>query len=896
MKFLVPDTGTRQVLRSLWQALGQWRGRVALATALLVLSKLSAVGVPALLKAVVDRLTPAGPAALGAVALTVPVGLLVGYALLRYASTLFTELRDLVFARVGKKIVSGYAERVFGHLLDLSPKFQAQRHTGALVREVERGTDGLAYLLGAGLFTVLPTAVEFFAVLAIVMARYGTPYVAIIAGTLLGYAVWTARMTRARVDDQRRMNAHDSHAHGLLVDTLLNYEAVKVHGRESDERARYRDVLSQWVDSAVASQKTLSTLHMGQAGIIALGVGGVMLLAGVETAAGRLRVGDLVMVNAYLIQVFLPLNMLGMVFRETQDALLNTETLFALLRHEPGIRDAPQAPALGVGDTTVRFEQVDFGYDPQRPVIQGLSLEIPGGRTCAVVGSSGSGKSTLARLLLRLYDPDKGRVTIGGQPLSAVTQHSLRQAVGAVPQEPMLFNDTIAYNIGYGRPGASRDEIVAAARAAQADDFIRLLPEGYETKVGERGARLSGGEKQRVAIARAFLKNPPILVMDEATSALDSRAERAIQGALDEIARGRTTLIIAHRLSTIEGADEIVVMDHGRIAERGQHGPLLAQHGLYAQLWELQRQQQQAQALERRLAQHPVNLGGLLVLGLDSLRGELAARHTELFTSLDMGVATVVGDAARLARLVQLMCQLALQGAAGGRMEARIARELQTSCLTVGYHGRLDPAAAGAADTLELRTLAGEAGGRLSIVRDVDNQVQQYQIALPLPALATPAEPAAATAPVPAPAPPSSAPAQPLAGMRVMCVDDDEDSLDSLSALLQHDGARTECLDSGHAALDTLSARAVEDWPDVLVCDIALGPEDGHAVVRRIRALEVERGVPLGKRLPAVALTGMAQPEDRLRALAAGFQRHLAKPVAPDELARVLRQLARAHA
>lgn len=904
-----------QVAAGLWSALWPWRWRVLLAMVLLVASKLAAVGVPGVLKQIVDHLTPlpagaaAGglstvpPAAAGevlTVALTLPVWLLIGYALLRYAGTLFTELRDLVFARVGKQVVSGFSERAFAHLLSMSPRFHAQRNTGALVREVERGTGGLGYLLGAGVFTVVPTAVEFGAVL-VVLLHYGLNFVFVISASMVLYAVWTGWMTRARVEKQRVMNAFDSRAHGLLIDTLLNYDAVKSHGREQSERARYGSVLSEFVEGSVSSQRTLSALHLGQAAIIAAGVAGVMLMAGQDTVQGRMSIGDLVLVNAYLIQVFLPLNTLGFVFRETRDALLNTETLFTLLDQQPDIQDAPDAAPLAEGDTTIRFEHIDFGYDPQRQILHDLSLEIPHGKTFAVVGSSGSGKSTLARLLMRMYDPDRGLVRIGQQDLRQISQASLRQVIGVVPQDPVLFNDTIAYNIGYGKPGATREELVAAARAAQADDFIRLLPDQYDTVVGERGSRLSGGEKQRIAIARAFLKNPPIIVLDEATSALDTRAERAIQGALENVAKDRTSLIIAHRLSTIVGADEIIVMDRGRIAERGRHEDLLAHQGLYAQLWELQRQQQQAETLERRLAQHPVNLAGLLVLSLDSLREQLAAADTELYTDIDLDVASIVGDASRMARIVQLMCQLGLHGATGGRMEARLARGLMASALTIGYHGRLDLERQEAPDTLELRTLVAGTHGHLTVLKDPFVGVQQYQLTFPLPALAPAPLPTAAVQEV---IPTETVPldeqvlaqSHPLSGLNVMCVDDDEDALGSLGHLLEHDGARTERISSGHEALARLNARATVDWPDVLVCDIALGPEDGHAVVRSIRTLEAQREVPLDQRMPAVALTGLAQPEDRLRALVAGFQRHMAKPVNPDELVRALRQLARVHA
>jgi len=887
----------KQALLNLWEALKPWRRPVLLALALLVLSKLAAVGVPAVLKAIVDSLSPES----GNAALRVPFWLLAGYALLRFASTLFTELRDLVFARVGKQVVAGFSENAFAHLLAMSPGFHAQRNTGALVREVERGIGGIGYLLGAGVFTVVPTAVEFLVVLVIVSTGYGLKFVLVIVATMLAYAAWTGWKTRDRVASQRVMNEHDTRAHGLLVDTLLNYEAVKTHGREDGERGRYRAVLSEWVEGSVASQKTLSALHLGQAGIIAIGVGVVMLLAGMDTAAGRMSIGDLVLVNAYLIQVFLPLNTLGFVFRETRDALLNTETLFRLLRKTPDIVDAPGArPLQGGAGTTLRFEHIDFGYEPQRRVLHDFSLEIPHGKTCAVVGSSGSGKSTLARLLMRLYEPDAGRVTIGGQPLTEVTQQSLREAIGVVPQDPLLFNDTIAYNIGYGRPGALREEIVAAARAAQADDFIQLLPDGYETLVGERGARLSGGEKQRIVIARAFLKNPPIIVLDEATSALDTKAERAIQGALERVARDRTSLIIAHRLSTVVDADEIIVMDAGRIVERGRHDALLAAQGLYFQLWELQRQQQQAQTLERRLAQHPVNLAGLLLLSLDSLATELAATRTEPYTDIDMGVAHVVGDASRIARIVHLMCELALVDAARGRLEARLAHVGNACQLTVGYHGRIDADANRPPDTLELRTLVGEAGGQLTLLRDPTGGVQRSQLELPLPAV-VPQQPSwPDSGPTPLDEGDDGAPLitdpRPLAGLTVLCVDDDEDALATLVGLLELDGARTERATNGRDALQLLAARELADWPDVLVCDIALGAEDGHAVVRAVRAMEARREVPVAQRLPAIALTGMAQPDDRLRALAAGFQRHLAKPVRPDELVRTLRQLARVHA
>ncbi|MGQ3052043.1 MAG: ATP-binding cassette domain-containing protein [Roseateles sp.] len=887
-------TTRRQVLFNLWEALRPWHRPVLLALALLVLAKLAAVAVPGMLKAIVDHLAPAPSTTV----LGVPFALLAGYALLRFAAELFTGLRDLVFSRVGRRVVSGFSERAFAHLLAMSPRFHARRDSGALAREVEGGIGGVGSLLGAGGFTLLPTAVELLLVLVIVFFACGPSYAIVIAATMLAHALWSGWKSPALVESQRVMDAHDTRAHGLLVDTLQNYEAVRAHGRASSEQARYRELLARGMDGSVNGQKTLSALRLGQACIIAVGVAAVMLMAGSDTAAGRMSIGELVMLNAYLMQVFLPMNALGAVLRETRDALRNSEMLFGLLRQRPDIQDAPGAAARRGSDTCVRFEHVDFGYEPQRRVLHDFTLEIPHGRTCAVVGSSGSGKSTLARLLMRMYEPDAGRVLIGGQPLQALTQQALRDTIGVVPQDPILFNDTIAYNIGYGRPGAVREEITAAARAAQADDFIRLLPDGYETVVGTRGACLSDGEKQRIVIARTFLKNPPVMVLDEATAALDPRAERAIQSALERVSRDRTSLIIAHRLSAVVGADEIIVMDGGRIVERGRHEMLLAQQGLYAQLWELQRQQQQAKTLERRLALHPVNLAALLVNNIDSLHGELAVKRTEPDINIDTGVANVIGDASRIARIVQLVCELALQGATRGRMAVRLERRGNGSQLSVGLQGEIDSKAGGPPDTLELRTLAGEAGAELSIRRDLAAGEQHYLLVFPLPAVvpSQPAWPESGTMPLDDDDEPLITDPRPLAGLTVLCVDDDEDALASLGNLLELDGAHTERATSGQAVLSLLAGRPLDDWPDVLLCDIALGAEDGHAVLRSVRAMEARREVPVSQRLPAIALTGLAQPEDRIRALAAGFQRHLAKPVAPDQLVRALRQLSRVQA
>lgn len=573
------------VLRLLWGAIISYRGRTSAALVLVVVAKLAAVAVPLALKAVVDRL--GGPAP----ALALPVFLLLGYALLRFSGTLFGEIRDLVFVRVTQNAVSGFLLQAFEHLHRLSVRYHAGRHTGGVTRDVERGTAGVGFLLGVGLFTILPTLVEIGAVVGVMSASYSGWFTLVILATFLVYALFTVSYTERRAIYQRALNKLDSSANGRLVDSLLNYETVKCYGNERFEREHFDGILRQWIEVGVKNQQALFFLHIGQSGIIAVGVAGIMLLAGQSVVDGGMTVGDLVLVNAYVIQVCLPLNSLGFVFRQARDAIVNAERMFRLLDERPEIEDRPGARALAANRGEVRFEHVDFGYEPSRRILHDVSFTIAPGRTLAVVGGSGSGKSTLARLLFRFYDVDGGRITIDGQDLREVTQASLRAALGIVPQDTILFNDSIAYNIAYARPGAARGEIEAVARAAHVHDFIAALPEGYETRVGERGVKLSGGEKQRIAIARAMLKNPPIMIFDEATSALDTRAERAIQDELDRLAEARTTLVIAHRLSTVVDADEILVLEHGRIAERGSHAELLARAGLYAQMWHLQRQQ-----------------------------------------------------------------------------------------------------------------------------------------------------------------------------------------------------------------------------------------------------------------------------------------------------------------
>ncbi|WP_148715390.1 ABCB family ABC transporter ATP-binding protein/permease [Chitinolyticbacter meiyuanensis] len=586
---------SRAVLRELLTAAWRYRGRVIGALALLLLAKVAVVAVPLALKAIIDALSRPE------VVQAVPVLLLVGYALLRFSGTLFNELRDLVFSRVTQNIVSDYAHRVFVHLHALSPRFHAKRRTGGLLRDIDRGTNGVGFLLGAGLFTLVPTLVEFIMVLAVILLRYPDSFTGIILATFIVYSVFTFVVTSRRTLRQRRVNRLDSNAKGRLADSLINYDNVKYFTGEAAEASRLRSILDDWVDAMVRNQKSLFVLHVGQSLIIGAGVASVMLLAGFDVVRGTLTVGDLVLINAYVIQVCLPLNTLGFVYRESKDAQTNAEQLLKLLAEAPEITDAPDALALQIREPSVEFRNVSFRYEPDRPILHDVSFRIPAGHTVAVVGGSGSGKSTLARLLLRFYDVESGSILVDGQDIRAITQESLRSAIGVVPQDTVLFNDDIAYNIGYGRRGASGTQIVAAANAAHIHRFIQALPSGYHTEVGERGVKLSGGERQRMAIARAILKNPPILIFDEATSALDSQSEAAIEAELERISRDRTALVIAHRLSTIAHADEILVMEHGHIVERGNHAELLARHGIYAQMWLLQQREKKLETAEARL-------------------------------------------------------------------------------------------------------------------------------------------------------------------------------------------------------------------------------------------------------------------------------------------------------
>jgi ATP-binding cassette subfamily B protein len=585
--------------RSDWQTLSRlgpylwaYRGRVALALLFLVAAKAANVGVPVLLKHLVDALDlkPGDPRAL----LVVPAGLLLAYAGLRLSTSLFTELRELVFAKASFGASRQIALQVFQHLHQLSLRFHLERQTGGLSRDIERGTRALQSLVSYSLYSILPTLVEVLLVLSVLGWRFDAGYVWITLGALAAYIGFTVAVTEWRTRFRREMNDLDSRAHTRAVDALLNYETVKYFNNEALEASRYDQGLEAFRRAQIKSQTTLSMLNIGQQLVIALSLVAMLWRATQGVVDGRLSLGDLVMINAFLIQLYVPLNFLGVLYREIKQSLTDLDRMFELLEREREVADPPGAPALRVGEGAVRFENVSFAYDPARPILHGVSFEIPAGCTVAVVGASGAGKSTLARLLYRFYDVSNpregGRITIDGQDIRQVTQDSLRRAIGIVPQDTVVFNDTVGYNIAYGRAGATAAEVEAAARAAHIHDFISATPAGYDTLVGERGLKLSGGEKQRVAIARTLLKNPPILIFDEATSALDSRNERAIQAELKSAAQGKTALVIAHRLSTVADAHRIVVLEAGRVVEQGTHAELLAMGGRYAQMWALQQE------------------------------------------------------------------------------------------------------------------------------------------------------------------------------------------------------------------------------------------------------------------------------------------------------------------
>jgi ATP-binding cassette subfamily B protein len=579
------DLGT---LRALAPFLWDYRGRVILALAFLVLAKVATVAVPLVLKDIVDSLDSKSHALL-----VLPVALLLGYGALKLASSLFNELRDSVFARVRHGAMRKVSVRVLEHLHRLSLRFHLERKTGGLSRDIDRGTRSVSSLMNYMVFSILPTLVEIAMIAGILLSRYAVWFAVVTFVSVIVYIVFTMLITEWRMHYRVTMNALDSTANSRAVDSLLNYETVKYFGNEDYELRRYDESLQGWEDAAILSQTSLSALNFGQAAIIAGAVTGIMMLAANGVVQGTMTIGDLVLVNAFLLQLFIPLNFLGVVYSQLKHAVADMHLMFEVLERKPEITDRPGAPALDAGQGEIRFEHVSFAYDPERPILHDVSFTVAAGEKVAIVGPSGAGKSTLARLLFRFYDVTQGRILIHGQDISAVAQQSLREAIGIVPQDTVLFNESLYYNIAYARPAASREEIRQAARLANIHEFIAGLPQGYDTVVGERGLKLSGGEKQRVAIARAILKNPRILVFDEATSSLDSHSEQVILDALREVAAHHTSLVIAHRLSTIIDADRILVMENGRIIESGKHQLLLAQNGVYAKLWALQQEERQ---------------------------------------------------------------------------------------------------------------------------------------------------------------------------------------------------------------------------------------------------------------------------------------------------------------
>jgi ATP-binding cassette subfamily B protein len=575
-------------LRALAPFLWDYRGRVLLALAFLILAKVANVAIPLLLKDIVDSLDSKSHALL-----VLPLTLLLGYGALKLASSLFNELRDSVFARVRHGAMRKVSVRVLEHLHRLSLRFHLERKTGGLSRDIDRGTRSVSSLMNYMVFNILPTLVEITMIAGILLKRYNVWFAVVTFVAVIVYIAFTMLITEWRMQYRVTMNALDSTANTRAVDSLLNYETVKYFGNEAHELGRYDASLRGWENAAILSQTSLSALNFGQATIIAVAVTLLMSLAASGVVHGNMTIGDLVLVNAFLLQLFIPLNFLGIVYSQLKHAIADMHLMFEVLERDPEIRDRPGASALVAGDGEIRFEHVSFAYDPERPILHDVSFTVAAGEKLAIVGPSGAGKSTVARLLFRFYDVSGGRILVNGQDIRAVTQQSLRAAIGIVPQDTVLFNDTLYYNIAYAKPSATREEVLQAARLANIHGFISGLPAGYDTVVGERGLKLSGGEKQRVAIARVILKNPRILVFDEATSSLDSHSEQVILAALREVAAHHTSLVIAHRLSTIIDADRILVMENGRIIESGRHQALLAHHGVYAKLWALQQEEKQ---------------------------------------------------------------------------------------------------------------------------------------------------------------------------------------------------------------------------------------------------------------------------------------------------------------
>ncbi|NEX15722.1 MAG: metal ABC transporter permease [Halochromatium sp.] len=587
------DRRDRQNLRGMLPYLAEFRGRALLALACLVMAKLANVGVPIVLKHIIDAFEQARDHLL-----VLPIGLLIAYGALKLSSSLFNELRDVVFARVRFRAMRRLSTRVLRHLHQLSLSYHLGRQSGAVSRDLERGTRSIATILNYLVFSVIPVLVEFTLVAVVLLTKYELIFSLVTFSTVVVYIGFTFAITEWRMDYRRQMNVLDSRANTYAFDSLLNYETVKYFGNERLELDRYDHTLAEWEDVAVKSQSSMSLLNFGQGSIIAIGVTLIMVYAAQGVVDGSMSIGDLVLVNAFMLQLFIPLGFLGIVYRQIKYALADMDLVFKLLDRVPEVTDAPAAPPLVLHKGAVRFERVGFHYQPERAILQEVNFRIDPGEKVAVVGHSGAGKSTLARLLFRFYDPQQGRILVDDQDIRGVLQHSLRAAIGVVPQDTVLFNDSLRYNIAYGRTEATEDEILRAAELAHIADFIASLPDGWETIVGERGLKLSGGEKQRVAIARAILKQPRILIFDEATSSLDSRTEQAIQQTLAEVSENHTTLVIAHRLSTVVDADRILVMDQGRVIEQGAHRSLLSQGGTYAAMWELQQREREADRQE----------------------------------------------------------------------------------------------------------------------------------------------------------------------------------------------------------------------------------------------------------------------------------------------------------